>query len=172
MLLPGGSDDILNDQLMPSNLSLDGDIDTTLYELLSRKELIKKKRGGSRAPAAEKVAAVPTDLETTLKELARIDKENAGGIDEFETSRYAAVVELGYEVESNEGKWLTLAKDGYKIQLKHFPDGNNRFYEKGKLSMIEIRKGDEYVLFDKGWVQEPLSDQTKQIFEELVAALN
>ena len=44
MLLPGGSDDIYSDCLMPGNLLLDGDIHTTLHELLSRKELIKKER--------------------------------------------------------------------------------------------------------------------------------
>ena len=93
----------------------------------------------------------------------------------FEQSRAEQVEAAGYTVETNDGKWLTLSKNGYTIELKHFVEPSEFGYQKGKLSMIIVSKDHEpIILWDcyKGTEIPPAEDQPSAIFAEVVRILN
>ena len=120
-------------------------------------------------------------LEAQYEEIRLLERENWN---EFESARATVVSELGYEVVNNQGKWLTLIKNGHTITLKHFEEGSEYGYEAGKISMFLIHKGEsrglfkseytgeEVLLFDKGYTEQSSDPAQKELFDELVAVLN
>ncbi|MEK9158087.1 MAG: hypothetical protein AAB638_02810 [Patescibacteria group bacterium] len=66
-------------------------------------------------------------------------------IDAFQDARAKVVESLGYTVESNDGKWLTISKDGLTAQLKHFMLPSSTFgYEGGRISGCAIGTKDDW----------------------------
>lgn len=119
-------------------------------------------------------------LEAQYEELKKLENEHW---DEFESARAAVVSELGYEVVINQGRWLVLIKNGHTISLKHNESGGEYGYKKGKIIMCMIHEGEsrglfkpgdteEVVVFDKGLMPHSPNSTQKELFDELVSALN
>jgi hypothetical protein len=106
----------------------------------------------------------------------------------FQQERARLVEGLGYEVVENKGKFISLSKNGYSIELKHFPVPSEFGYKNGKLSAINIENDNgPVILWDlsfmggedeetevheeqKAFIGVP--EEAVAIFKELVEALN
>ena len=100
---------------------------------------------------------LPTEesIKSILAEMRALDALRPRSPEEaaIEKSRAELVESAGYVVEVNDGKWLTLSKNGYTIQLKHFVEPSEFGYKGGKISAIEVKKGTnvnvEYIMWDQ-----------------------
>lgn len=111
---------------------------------ISENELFESTQDG---PSAE--------LQSLLSQTRELEKSRPRSPEEatFENSRAVAVEALGYTVESNDGKWLTLTKNGYTINLKHFSEPSNYGYNNGRVSMLLIRKNTkQFLTWDSGFL--------------------
>jgi hypothetical protein len=90
----------------------------------------------------------------------------------FESERARTVESLGYSVEVNDNQHFVLVKNGFRIQLKHYLEPSERGFENGKISAIELKKGEQYALWDSEWIDEPTDDEVRGMFDELVGSLN
>lgn len=91
----------------------------------------------------------------------------------FEEARGKIVEELGYTIKTNEGKWMVLEKDGYRVQVKHFMVGSTFGVKGGRISELQIDKDKIYAVWDNGWgSKKPTDAGVKKIFEELVQYIN
>jgi len=115
-----------------------------------------------------------------IKNLSTIDTSKDGADDEqekikiFEDTSRKIVEDLGYKVLENDGKWLTLEKDGYRIQIKHFIKPSESGYNKGRISAIGIAKDDMEDIWDRDGNKKFKSrdEGANKIFKELVDVLN
>lgn len=102
------------------------------------------------------------------------ESEDEVALKKHEKHRASLMHALGYEVLLNDGKWLTVTKDGYRIQMMHFVGPSEFGIDNGRISAIEIRKdAHSAVLWDRGPTDEKVWDEgSERIYEELVSTLN
>jgi soluble cytochrome b562 len=87
---------------------------------------------------------------------------------DFTEARAKLAQQLGYKVVSNQEKFLTLEKDGYTIQMKHFMLPSGSGYNNGRISEMQIEKGKKDYVWDNGWDKKPKDEETNKIVNEIV----
>ncbi len=92
--------------------------------------------------------------------------------EDFFNARAQIVEQLGYIVTINRGKFFSLEKDGYKIQMKHFIIPSGYGYKGGRIGEIEIKKGEISSLWDHRWDNVPKDKGIIKILNELVNVIN
>jgi len=90
----------------------------------------------------------------------------------FLNARAKIAEQLGYKVTTNDGKFFTLEKDGYHIQMKHFMRPSGGGYDSGRILEIEISKGKINSTWDNGWNRKLKDEDANKIFDEIVNYFN
>jgi hypothetical protein len=59
----------------------------------------------------------------------------------------------------------------YTFQLKVYDVGSVHGIEQGRISKLQVRRGDRVVMnYERGWDQEPASRRARKVLEEILAA--
>jgi hypothetical protein len=79
-------------------------------------------------------------------------------------------------VFNNDDNWIEGVIGDYKFMAKHFDEGSSYGIDNGRVSKLEIWKGDYdfrnvLVNYDRGWDVEPETDEIKKVFNSLMDRL-
>lgn len=72
------------------------------------------------------------------------------------------------------GKWMKAESGNMTASFLLFNDPSKYGIDKGRISKLEIRDKDKKFLanYDRGWDVEPLDDETKKFYQEIIKKYN